>query len=427
MSFNILTSRKLMLASAVASSMLLTACGSDSDDTNYGAFSYSGEQADATLDSSTFAVFSTSASYDASSLSYGDTEDRELSTALSSSETNFGISAFDNKLFYLDRTNGIVSQYNVSSDNGVTDWLWQASVNDIESDDIANPYTVVKQDDSTAWVINYGSDHAIQINTDATKASEFRLTEFDLSDYTVEGATYPRMSDAVIYNDTLFVVMQRLDAYWSPSTAYIAAIDLTTLEEIDTDTSTDGLKGIALNITNPGTLEVHNGMLYVSGHGPYYSNSGVGVDMIDATTYEVTSLVDNTTLAALNDESGDTAIYYHINDVEPVSDSNVYFTVNMEQGYTTVNTFLYQVDPTSSDAPVQVDIASGLNSDTTLAANDELVLGDLEKDSDSRLWVGVKNSDNPGLLVLDTDTNTQNNEYVELELLPSKIVILNAE
>ncbi|WP_028293444.1 hypothetical protein [Oceanobacter kriegii] len=423
MSFDALLSKKLMLASAVASSMLLTACGSDDDDNKRTAIT--GEA---------FAAFTTASDYSGSELVYGNVTDLRTSTntVLSTTETNFGIAGEGNRssLYYLDRTNGLVSNFDISSTPGGSDYDWQYSVNETESDSTSNPYTVVHESDDAAWVVRYGSSSVLKINPNATTAEEFQLAEVDLSAYTVEGATYPRMSDAVIYNNTLFVVMQRLDAYWAPMTAYIAAIDLTSMEEIDTDTSTDGLNGIELNITNPMTLEIENGILFVSGHGPYGSNTGTGVDMVDATTYAVTNLISDTdsNLSEYNAESEAGVIQYHIGDVEPVNDNLVYFTVALEQGYgTTLNNYLYQIDPTSDDAATLVDITAGLNSDTTLGSNDELTLTDLESDSEDRLWVGVANSDNPGLLVLDTDTNSQNNEYVELNLLPRKVVILNAE
>ena len=427
MSFDALLSKKLMLASAVASSMLLTACGSDDD------------VYQAPVTEEAYVVFSSSSGYDASNVIYGNTtNDRTTNnTILTSTTTNFGIAGYDSNLFYLDRSNGLVSNFDIITSPSSTDYLWQYSVNEADVETTSNPYTVVKESDDAAWVVRYGSSSVLKINPNATTAEEFQLAEVDLSAYTVEGATYPRMADAVIYNNTLFVVMQRLDAYWTPMTAYIAAIDLTSMEEIDTDTSTDGLNGIELNITNPMTLEIENGTLFVSGHGPYGSNTGTGVDMVDATTYAVTNLIsdEDSNLSEFNaDAVGNygeddyvASTHYHIGDVEPVNDNLVYFTVAIEQGYSTLNNYLYQIDPTSDDAATLVDITAGLNSDTTLGSNDELTLTDLESDSEDRLWVGVANSDNPGLLVLDTDTNSQNNEYVELNLLPRKVVILNAE
>ncbi|WP_221800234.1 hypothetical protein [Oceanobacter mangrovi] len=425
---NSMIPNKAALLALASSGLLLTGCGSDSS-------SSSDFPVSADLDSENYVVFSTSSNYDSSQVTIGNlADDRNANLSiLTDTETNYSIDSYNNQLYYFNRTTGTTSQFSTqlgSNDKWSIHKGWTYSVNDTNADTTANPYTLVHQDDDLAWVIRYGATSVWQVDTSATKSSDFKVAEVDLSAYTVTGdlaASAPNMADAVISNGYLFVLMQRLNAYWAPQTAYVAVIDLETLTEVDTDPQTDGLQGIELNVTNPGTIVENNGVLYISGHGPYSSNSGVGIDEIDASTFAVTSLVDNTTLETLNDTSGDTAIYYHISDVTVASDNLLYFTANMEQGYTTINTWLYQMDPTSDDAPEQVDIQAALNSDTSLADNDALTLTDITIDTDSRLWVGVANSDNPGLLVLDTDTNSQNGEYVNLELIPQKISFLSAE
>ena len=58
---------------------------------------------------------------------------------------------------------------------------------------------------------------------------------------------------------------------------------------------------------------------------------------------------------------------------------------------------------------------------------DSYSLGDITIDNNQRLWVAITNATQPGLLVLDTDTNSQNGDVISLDLVPDTIVFLTDE
>ncbi|MGB1092341.1 MAG: hypothetical protein ACPGYX_09465, partial [Oceanobacter sp.] len=142
------------------------------------------------------------------------------------------------------------------------------------------------------------------------------------------------------------------------------------------------------------------------------SNSGA-LDKIDATTFAVTNLIDSSTLESLNADSNT----YHLKDVAVVSDQLAYVTVSLESGYTTNATFLYQLDPSSTEAPTEV----------SLDALDGEIFNDITVDSESRLWIATNSNSNPGIVVMDTDTNTRNGNFIELDMPASKVVFLNID
>ena len=117
------------------------------------------------------------------------------------------------------------------------------------------------------YIINYGSSKVLQVDPSATLEENFVKGEIDLSAYNFTGNSVPNMADAVIVNNQLFVALQRLGADWSYNQAYIAVIDLSTNEEVDTNPQQSGLKGIPLNAKNTSTITAHNGYIYAAGRG----------------------------------------------------------------------------------------------------------------------------------------------------------------
>lgn len=334
---------------------------------------------------------------------------------MASSSSSYTISSYKNQLYHIGQY-GIdtISQYTADEDLNYANWTY--STNEA-GDSSANAYTLIQNADDNAYLIRYGASTIWQVDPTATDEANFIKDTIDLSAYTVTGeraGTVPNMVDAKIVNNQLFVAMQRFDAWWTAQQAYVAVIDLSTNGEVDTDTNTDGLKGIPVNATNPLALNEHNGTLYVVGRGDYASNSGA-LDKIDATTFEVTNLIDGTTLASLN---GDET--YHLIDVTVISDQLAYVTVNLEAdySYTTSASLLYQLNPSSTEeVPVEI----------SLDALDGEIFNDITVDSESRLWIATNSNSNPGIVVMDTDTNTQNGDFIELDMPASKIVFLNIE
>jgi len=382
-------------------SAVLAGCFGD-DDSNSGS----------ALTEGSYAVQMVAADYGSSQVATGNIiGDRSVqNTVLTSAQSDYTVNSWKNYLYHIGRYSiDLISRYNASVSLSTPVWEY-STLEDGKS--TSNPYKIVHSSDDTAYVIRYDSTNVWQVNPEAASAEDFHVGSIDLSAYTADGALYPRMSDALVYNNYLYVVMQRLDASYTPQTAYIAVIDLSDNSEVDTDPSTDGLQGIALNITNPMSMVENNGMLYVAGRGNYSTDNG-GLDKIDTITYTVTNLINTDTLSSLNDAENST--YFHVYDVAVVSDTQGYVSVNIEQGWSTQSSIIYSFNP-STDS-----IGDVLNIEALTGA----VISDINTDINNRLWVA--DSKNSELIVIDTDINAQNGDAIALPLPPGKVTFLTVE
>ena len=385
------------IALVLAAISLLIGCGGDSNNDN-----------DKVITEGSYAVQMVAADYSSSQVAIGNILDDRSATQglLTQAESNFTISTYENYLYHIGKNK-------IDTTQGVTSSEWTYGANH-DDEGSANTYTLLQQNATNGYLIRYGSTFVLQVNPSATIEADFVKAKIDLSAYTVEGSTYPRMADAVIYQDNLFVAMQRLDSSWTPEQAYIAVIDLETNEEVDTNTQLDGLKGIPLNANNTFSLVEHNGQLYAAGRGNYGSDTG-GLDKIDATTYAVTNLIDENSFPELN--STDDNTYYHVLDVAIVNDNLAYATLNIEQGYTTLETKIATINPTTAALAVLTEPAE-LNTKE---------ISDINIDANDRLWLGIANADAPGILVMDTDTNTISGDFIELDMPAKRIEFLTVQ
>ncbi len=416
---HVISSTNLVLASTLT--LALSGCMSD-DNNNNGQAIVEGA----------YAVQTHASDYSSSQVAIGNiTGDRSVQQQLfSATSTSYTLASDANWLYRIGQY-GIdtISRYDATSSLSTPEWTY--TTND-DGDSSANTYTLVHQDDQYGWLLRYGANSAWKVDTTATSEADFKVAEIDLSDYRValDGySTEPNMVDAAIDNNQLFILTQRYGIDGN-NTAYVVVYDLDTLTEIDTDTQTDGLKGIPLTVTNPGTLELLNGQLYIAARGDYGSNSG-GLDVIDTTTYAVSNLIDGTTFADLNDTSAATPQYYHVKDIAVVSDQQAYVNISVEAGWSSVASYLYEINPGSDKATITttanaIDVNS-LMTNSVSNPEDSYSLGDITIDNNQRLWIAITNATQPGLLVLDTDTNSQNGDVISLDLVPDTIVFLTDE
>lgn len=367
-----------------------------------------------------YAVQTVASDYSSSQVAIGNLiGDRSpIQGLLNQAESNFTLSTYKSYLYHIGKNKiDTISRYNSTKSIGKSEWTYDANQGDEGS---ANTYRLIQQSENNAYLIRYGNNSVLQVDPTATSTANFVKSRIDLSDYIYPGSSFSRMSDAVISNNKLFVAMQRLDSSWGAQQAYIAVIDLTTNEEIDTNPQESGLKGIPLNATNTFSLVEHNGQLYAAGRGGYNSDTG-GLDVIDASTYAVTSLIDENSFPSLitfsDDDNNSNDSYYHVTDVAVVSDNKAYATLNIEQGYQTLETKVVMINPTTQDLTVlsQPD-----------AINDKEI-SDLNVDANDRLWIAIANADAPGILVIDTDTNTISGDFIPLDMPAKRIEFLTVQ
>ncbi len=387
----------------IASSLLI-GCGGDDNSKDF------------SISEDSYAVQMVAADYTSSQVAVGSQNSERTAEQglLIQDKSNFTISTFNNILYHIGKKDiDTLDKYNALSSLQKSET--SHSVND-NGEGSSNTYTLIQQYNNNAYLIRYGSTTIMQIDPISATIKGY----IDLSAYTFEGADFPRMVDAKVVDNKLFVALQRLGADWSKQQAYVAVIDLATNLEIDTNPQLDGLKGIPLTGTNPFTVETHNGQIYVAGRGGYDSDTGA-LDKIHATTYAVTNLINNTSFPSLidfsDDEDASNDTYYHVLDVAVVSDQLAYATLNLEQGYTTLETKIATINPTTGMIALLSEPAE-LNSKE---------ISDINIDTNDRLWLGISNSDAPGIFVMDTDTNTINGDFIDLDMPAKRIEFLTVQ
>jgi len=399
---------KIITPLLIATSLLI-GCGADNDK----------KKKDFKISQDSYAVQTVASDYSSSQVAIGNLiGDRSATQGLlTKAESNFTISTYENNLYHIGKNQiDAISRYDATQSVSNSEWAYGANHDDEGS---ANTYTLVQQNATNGYLIRYGSTFVLQVDPSAALEENFVKAKIDLSAYNYPGSEYPRMVDAVIADNKLFVALQRLDG-WAPKPAYIAVIDIETNEEIDTNIQEDGFKGIPLNATNTFSLVEHNGQIYAAGRGGYNSDTG-GLDVIDTTTYAITQLIDESSCPQLidfsDDDNNSNDSYYHVLDVAVVSDQLAYATLNIEIGYKTIETKIVMINPSTKELTI-------LSQPTAINGKE---ISDLNIDSNDRLWVGIANADAPGIWVMDTDTNTISGDFIELDMPAKRIEFLTVQ
>ncbi|GGX41160.1 hypothetical protein [Saccharospirillum salsuginis] len=260
------------------------------------------------------------------------------------SPNDIGISVYSDSLYRSGRFGfDNLTKYSLSF-GFVPTQEWQYSVT--EGDASANPYKVVFESESRAFIVQYGLPNMWVIDPSVSDSGEtgFKLGEIDLSAYAhADTNGTPGMTDALIADGKLYVLMDRLNADFSATEhSYLAVIDLATLEEIDTGKGAGDLKGIDLGIKNAGNIDLHDNTLYIAGQGnsAFGATAGKydgGIVTVDTSSYATSMLVDD----------GDDAShpYGQIQKVEVVNDNQAFFVGRANWGDDT----LYHFNPTQAN------------------------------------------------------------------------------
>lgn len=312
-----------------------------------------------------------------------------------SDDSDYTIDVYGQYLYHIGKYNiDTLTRYDSEAHFLQADYTY--SLAEPESD-TTNAYQIIQVADDKAYVIRYGKT-SIQIVDPSADEANFVTGEIDMSAYTVEGATYPRMASGVVVDDKLFVGMQRLDSSWQPTQSYVAVIDIETNTEIDTS-SEEGLKGIAVNADNLFSLTTDGNHVYVAGRGNYGDNSGA-LDRINIDNYTVENIINGTTFPGLNDVSEDgnasNDTYYHVLGAAIVGDT-AFVKLNLEQGYTSLSSAIYSFPVSDSDnfTAVTPDVLS-----------DEKI-GILKAGPDETLWVGIDSAEAPDVIILNEEGEVQ--------------------
>lgn len=284
--------------------------------------------------------------------------------------------------------------------------------------DPANPQDLAFIGETKGYLTRRGSDKLWIIdpepdNTPAT-VDDFLIGELDLGAYDTD---LPYMTDAIIVDDKLFVLLEMLtelpNGFQVPENkGFLAVFNTLTDTEIDTGQSGNNLNGIQLLTANPTALQYNEttGQIYVIGRGNYFEDSSItddfysgGVEVIDPRTYEHSLLIDDGTAAANNGYFLDGVI---------VNDTLGYLiTANYDPStFSVVRTKLVPFNPTTRTLGDPV-------SDLITDAEDLTILA---IGPDNHLWVGIS-STTPGLARINLSTGEIAEERIATELVPNGI------
>ena len=408
--------KKTPLTRAVASSILavaLSACSSsdddstdlDGEDTASGAIATceaanTAETADATV--APYFAFASTRAADFSSgfyerLSVGDSI--ELSGCSASIDSSDNAADTDGSDFYgIGRFNqDNITRYDIESFEA--DYQYSVVGGDGVS---SNPYDIAFVSDSKAYVARYGTGEVWVINPSATSLEEFFISEIDLSAYDADGAT--EMSQVVVVDDKLFVLMQRLQNFDASLNGYIAVVDTNTDTEIATGQGSDGLNGIELSMSNGMTMffnDTTNDLVVSSTGDPFGSGdfSG-GVMLVDTTDYTSEVLIDDDTLG----EYVSKAII-----ASPEKGYILSFDIADAFGVNSLRTF----NPTTG--VVDMDPIETFNT---------LDISSLDIGPDGYVWAGIVDTVAPGFERINPEDDSVVGERIRTELIPVSVVFI---
>ncbi|EAT10773.1 hypothetical protein HF888_04250 [Bermanella marisrubri] len=304
-----------------------------------------------------FAVQQISADYTSSQVSIGSLSDPSTTSLfLNKAKSDYTVKAYNQNLYHIGRFSIDTIESLSLSDNELTsNWNYSA-LNDNETGS-ANTYHIEHRNNQFAYLIRYGQTTVEEIDVTASDAAIFFTgNSIDLSDYIVEGASSPNAVSAKIIGSELFVLLQRQDVNFTAQEAYLAVFDISdpdNITEIDTQTSSGGLKGIKLNHRNPVGLDIQGSNIFIANRGDYGVNQG-GLEVVNISNYSVTTLVDGNSFPELNTSNA----LFHVTDVSIIDQNTGYAALNIEEGYTTLRTELVRFDPSTLTLSGLVDLSS---------------------------------------------------------------------
>ncbi|WP_420591900.1 hypothetical protein [Bacterioplanoides sp.] len=232
----------------------------------------------------------------------------------------------------------------------------------------ANPYNMAFIDNNTAVITRYGMPKAWVVNLEARNAEDFLIRELDLSRHVTDATENdkdPEM-DMVFYNkNRVFITLQNLKGFAATNNSKVVVFDTTTWNEIDTDTAIDGVQAISLDLRNHQSGVMSGNKIYLASLVYGAKNTG-GIEVLD---------VDNYSLKTLTTD-------HAVNRIVATENGSLFFTEY--KGYNSELKrsidALYKLNSDNSTSLISDDLANG--SISALAARNEVI------------WLGLPGEDN---------------------------------
>ena len=289
-----------------------------------------------------------------------------------------------------------------------------------------NPQSLVFFDEDLAYLTRRSSDSLLvldptpdPITTDSLITGEISLAAYNRTVENEDGAQVidlPDMTDAIIVDDMLFVLLENLDGFLPVNPAFVAVFSTITDTEIDTESSAQfPLLGIQLQTVNPTGLQFNEttGEIYVVGRGNFFNSPDVpgdaytgGIESINPETFQTNLLVDDGTADDNNGFFTDAVII----------DNMLGYVITLDgfaEDFSSINS-LRTFNPSTGEVSDPID-GIEQQSLTTLAVG-----------PDNHLWVGVLDAV-PGFVRIDLETGIPAQEQVVTSFIPTNVIFIDVE
>lgn len=325
--------------------------------------------------------------------------------------SDYTVRSYQQDVYHIGRFNiDTVSKYNADA---LDTAVWTYTTQDTADSSSRNPYDIISVSDTKAYILRYGSSKVWIVNPQATTADDFKTGELNLEAYVPDDNTNdtPRPSSGTIVDGKLFIALQRLSDSYAPNTAYVAVFDIETDEELETNANSDDtVKGIPLTGLNPlnNSVVSKDGVVYVTTRNSY-SSTDLTLSRVEAITASDYSL---RTVLTAEDITDNTAAF--IGSSVIVSETKGYFVAGevFYSPYRELST-VYTFNPTT-----------GVIADEVVAETGTEQISHINLDAANYLWMSISNPENPGLDIVDTETNTKELPRLTTELNPTAIAFI---
>ena len=340
----------IKLQLTLVTAIMLTACGSDNDQT----LTFSGAAIQSSGDGE-------------SQVEFTDANENIQSGFLPKTATDYAVFANGEYLYHLGRF-GIdsIQKYHVDSpelgyypNDGYV-------LRESGSDTSINPHDIafLNDDANTAVITRYGHTEAWVVNLNAQTFDDFIIEKLDLShhaDAVTETDADPEADMVFIVDGKAFITMQNLSNYTPDNTAKVAVFDTATWEEIDTDSVTEGVQAISLTLQNHQSGEIYDDKIYLGSL--VYTGPVGGLEVINTDTYSSSVITDDLAISKVTVDQSGTVFFADY----AAWESNTLYKLNNDNTYSLVSSDLEAINITALASPGD-SIWLGTNS---LDLNDE--------------------------------------------------------
>ncbi len=184
-----------------------------------------------------------------------------IASALGQADQDVVVDTDGEYVYFLSRSLGSIAKYTaaeIGTEPVSGGLVWEYSVGPA-----SNPYDIVFLE-SKAYVIRYGSKEILIVNPDAETEEDFQIGTIDISAYDENGA--PEAVYGFVYDNMVYVVLQRLNGYSAEIPGYMLKIDPSTNKIIDLDSETEGVQGMELLVKNPQYFSQNGATVFIGGH-----------------------------------------------------------------------------------------------------------------------------------------------------------------